>query len=164
MNIDDILFVDLIPTKTDPIEGSIKETRINGILSEKVLWKNSRWTSICRFSNCSKESGTTGLCPEHTKFLENNVVKGHRVKKNDRMYEWNGRAYKLICSICFKSALKNGRCKAHKDTQETQQSVENMFESIKQDLIVKKSIDKKKKINEDTTDIKNETKEMKSKE
>ena len=167
---------DILIDKIVPIEGSIKIDRIDGMLVSKQKYIEGLWKNICRYPECTLEpKDKTGLCTMHyEEQVKNNIntEKMYRTTNNiDRdisRYMWSSKhkEYQLLCStyMCSKLASRKDiksdnyyKCKEHSSTSTTsyssQQNTVNIFNEIKNDMLIAK-IKVKKTKNKDNKDNK----------
>lgn len=156
---------DVIPERIIPLEGSIKEIRIDSILESKVVYEEGHWKPACRWPNCRVKvplNDIHQLCPEHIK--KNNLVDGEIIyrfrligdKMKDEKYKWSvaRNEFILLCSVrfCKKAASCTGvrtnpeqyfKCKDHiKNTNETFSGLLNlsqMYNELRQEFMIKRT-------------------------
>lgn len=139
MNNDSKVDSDTVPGKIEPNLDSIKIVRIDGFLHEKCIWDSKKWIPICRFDGC-KEVTNDNLCKVHKNIIKH--ITGEKIEKNGKFYKWTGKTWELLCSVefCEKISFKNGKCNFHANnpTSIYTVSVNNIYDSIKNEVLIKK--------------------------
>ena len=75
---DERILIDTIPDKIKHNIGSIRITKIDGILQSKVKWNGLTWEEICRYPECPSnifKIDKTCLCEVHYNEQIRNIVK-----------------------------------------------------------------------------------------
>ena len=155
-------------SKTDIIDDSIKEVRIDGYLDKKYVWDSVRWVAACRNPGCTEinppNNPFKGLCKKHYQEQIAKNIDGERMIKGSKSYKWNGKEWRLLCeiSLCtsFVTNMKTGRCSHHVSNPDIQysgtmhasalykQAVEAKIIELKKKKLAKKMLEKKKRTKE----------------
>ncbi len=144
--------IDIIPGKVEPNVGSIKITKIDGILSEKHMYDGKKWNPICKFRNCTEDPHKCDLCYKHYNLQLKINIDGERVVKGSNVYKWTINEWKLMCSVkfCEHYATSKGTCKIHNKDKPTlyssTQSLSSIYNLAKQEILIRR--EKMKKLQE----------------